>query len=136
MVIHRQPGKRLHATAGALTTELVIAMAILATVMLPLAFSFANEQALCRAYYYQAVAMELIDGEMEALAAGEWKAFSEGAQDYAVTGAAAQALPAGRFVLTIDAGTILLEWLPAKKGKGGRVAREIKLKAAPHETAN
>jgi hypothetical protein len=110
---------------GTLTTELVIAMGILATVMIPLAYSLAQEQKLCRAYYFQAVAMELLDGEMEILAAGEWKAYPAGRQAYTVDSEAARKLPAGRFVLTIDQKGVLLEWIPARRGFGGRVARQV-----------
>ncbi|MBM3832729.1 MAG: hypothetical protein FJ403_05540 [Verrucomicrobia bacterium] len=49
---------------GSLTVELVVAMGILAAVMIPVGFSFAYEQKLCRAYYLAAVVMEIIDGEM------------------------------------------------------------------------
>src|SRR5262245_5983576 len=56
---------------GALATECVIAMSILAVVMLPLAFSFLQETKLLRVYYHRAIALEIIDGEMEKLAAGE-----------------------------------------------------------------
>jgi hypothetical protein len=60
---------------GALVTEAVIALGILAVTLIPLAFAFMQEIKLCRAYYYKAVALEIIDGEMEVLAAGEWRAF-------------------------------------------------------------
>jgi len=69
---------------GALITEVVIAMGLLTFAMLPLAFSFVREQKLTRAYFNRAIVMEIIDGEMEALMAGEWRAFMPGAQTYPV----------------------------------------------------
>src|SRR5438552_547364 len=86
---------------GAMTADLVIAMGILLTVMIPLAFSITYQQKLCRAAYYQAVAMEIVDGEMETLAAGEWRAYKAGTQPYVVRAESAKNLPKGRFELTV-----------------------------------
>ncbi len=104
-------------------------MAILASVMIPLGFSFAYEQKLCRAYYFQAIAMEIIDGEIEVLRAGEWKSFKSGVQPYSVDAKAAKNLPPGQFVLTLHPPDLQLEWMPVKKGKGGRVQRAAVLES-------
>src|SRR5262245_55762467 len=128
MVIRLDP---VHASArrrGALTTELIVAMSMLLLTMIPLSYSFIREQQLCRALYYRATAMEIVDGEMESLVAGEWRAFKEGAQPYTVRATAATNLPPGRFLLTLAEKRARLEWLPAKSHKGGSVAREAKLK--------
>ena len=111
---------------GALITEVVIAMGILTFAMLPLAFSFVREQKLTRAYFNRAIVIEIIDGEMEALMAGEWRAFTPGAQTYPVRAESAKSLPSGKFVLTLDSDRVRLEWLPGKSGKGGPVVRESK----------
>ena len=108
--------------AGALTTELVIALAILASTMIPLSFSFLREQKLLRLSYERAVAMEIVDGEMEILQAGEWKAWPEGALAYPATARAAKNLPAGKLTLTRQGERFRLEW----KSKGVRVVREGK----------
>ena len=113
---------------GALITEVVIAMGILTFAMLPLAFSFVREQKLTRAYFNRAIVMEIIDGEMEALMAGEWRAFTPGAQTYPVRAEAARSLPPGKFVLTLASDRVRLEWLPEKTGKGGPVVREGRAK--------
>ncbi len=115
------------ASPGFATMELVVAIGILGAIMLPLAFSFFHEQKLCRAYYFRAVAMELIDGEMEALAAGEWKNLSPGQQIYAVRGDAARNLPTGQFLLTVESTRLRLQWRPDQLGHGGPVVREINL---------
>src|SRR6266436_470087 len=57
-----------------LMTEMLVALAILLGALLPLAYSLVSEKRLARAVYQRAVAMELVDGEMEILAAGEWRA--------------------------------------------------------------
>ena len=107
-------------------TELIVAMAILAAAALPLAYSIASEKKLARADYYRAVAMEIVDGEIEALAAGQWRAFSPGEHPYVVNARAATNLPPGRFLLTIEPGKVRLRWLPIA-GHGGPVVREAHL---------
>ena len=113
---------------GALITEVVVAMGLLTLAMLPLAFSIAREQKLTRAYYNRAIVMEIIDGEMEALMAGEWRAFMPGAQTYPVRAEAAKVLPPGKFLLTLDGDRVRLEWLPEKTGTGGKVVRDARVK--------
>jgi hypothetical protein len=117
-----------HARAGALHTEAVVALGILVMVMIPLAFAFLQETRTCRAHYYKAVAMEIVDGEIEALAAGEWQVFRAGKQSYPVRAAAATNLPPGDFVLTLDDTRARLEWIPKAGGAGGIVAREVKVR--------
>ena len=113
---------------GSLLTEWAIAMAILGTVMIPLAFTFMQEVKLCRACYYKAVAMEIIDGEMEILAAGEWRSFKTGPQPYSIHADSAANLPPGKFTLTLTVGRARLEWFPQARGQGGAVSREVRLK--------
>ena len=127
MVTNLQP-RRAVRSRGALMTEAVVALGILATVMLPVAFTFMQEAKLCRIYYYKAIALEIVDGEMETLAAGEWRAFQPGRQSYAVRVAAATNLPPGQFLLTLEATHARLEWIPTARNAGGVVAREVKLK--------
>ena len=113
---------------GALITEVVVAMGLLTFAMLPLAFSILREQKLTRAYFNRAIVMEIIDGEMESLMAGEWRAFMPGAQTYPVRAEAAKVLPPGKFLLTLDGDRVRLEWSPEKSGKGGKVVREARVK--------
>jgi len=108
--------------------ELLVAVALLIGVLFPLAYSLASERRLARAYYQRAVAMEIVDGEMEALLAGEWHAFSPGTHDYAVHAGAATNLPPGRFILSVQPDKLRLRWQPALKDTGGPVTREATLK--------
>ena len=127
-MVTRLPRLRLARRCGALMTEAMIALGILAAVMLPVAFLFMQEAKLCRVYYYKAVAMELVDGEMETLVAGEWRAFQPGRQSYVVRAAAATNLPPGEFILTLDGPRARLEWIPKARNHGGVTAREVVLK--------
>lgn len=111
---------------GFLTTELVVAMAILATASLPLGYSILHERQLLRASYHRAVAEQIVDGEMEILVAGEWRMIPEGIQDYHVRAAAATNLPPGRFRFTRHEKQLRLEWLPARHPNGA-IQREVKL---------
>lgn len=108
--------------------ELLVAIALLAGAVLPLAYSIASEKRYARALYQRAVAMEIVDGELEALAAGEWRAFTNGVQPYPVRAAALTNLPPGTFLLTLTDKNVRLEWRPAIKHHGGAVVREVKLK--------
>jgi hypothetical protein len=113
---------------GGVLIELLVAILLLVAVLLPTAFSIASEQRAARGYYQRAIAMEIVDGEMEALAAGDWRAFTPGAHPYSVQAAAATNLPPGQFLLTITTNTLRLEWQPAIRHHGGAVVREVKIK--------
>ena len=116
--------RRQRGQAGALLMELFIAMAILVATALPLAFSVTSELKAFKARYNKAVAMEIVDGEMEVLVAGEWQSFSNGTQPYIVRANAANNLPPGNFLLTVSSKRLRLEWVPQKRDQGGKVARE------------
>ncbi len=107
--------------------ELVVAIGVVTAALIPLAFTFAHEQKVFRAEYYRAIAMEIVDGEMESLAAGEWRSYKPGAQPYAVRAESATNLPAGHFTLTLREKRLRLEWSPEKPGQGGAVWREVML---------
>ncbi|MBM4040345.1 MAG: hypothetical protein FJ290_17700 [Planctomycetes bacterium] len=109
---------------GAILIELTVAIGILTVVLAAFAVACHSDQRALRATYTRAIAIELVDGEMEALLAGEWRAYSEGVHAYKVRGDAAANLPEGRFVLTVTGPKLRLEWLPAASGWGGPVIRE------------
>jgi hypothetical protein len=120
--------KRLHAERGLLMVDLVVGMAILMLAIMPLAYSFAQERQLLRAAYCRAVAVEIVDGEMEILAAGAARDIPDGVQAYTVHASAAASLPPGYFQLTKTGNHLRLEWTPDKHKGIGVVVREITLK--------
>jgi hypothetical protein len=120
---HRQKSQQ-----GILMIDLAMAMIVLSLAILPLAFSFAKERDVLRLDYFRAVADEAVDGEMEVLAAGDWKNFPDGAQAYTVHSRAAATLPAGHFELTKTGNHLRLEWTPDKRQGIGTVVREITVK--------
>ncbi len=122
------PINRKKTASGFVMAEAMIAIALLSAALLPLSYAFNHERQLVKASYDQAIAMELVDGEMELLQAGEWRSFPEGSQNYTAHGVAVTNLPPGQFILFRNSATLRLEWIPAKRGKGGRVMREAKLK--------
>ena len=123
MVSHAISGSRRR--NGSLMIEAVVAMAIIVAVLLPIAYSVASERRLTRALYQRAVAMEIVDGEMEALVAGGWRSFTNGVTDYVVNARAAIHLPPGRFILTLTPEQLRLAWHPEVKQHGGAVIREV-----------
>jgi len=115
---------RRHNEQGSMMIELVAALAIIVTVLIPLGFSFVEEQHVCRVFYWRAVAMETVDGEMEVLAAGDWRTFGEGEHPYVVHAESAKYLPPGKFTLTVHGSRLRLEWRPEKTRSGLPVVRE------------
>lgn len=121
----RLPKKTRASLRGFLEVDFVVALAIFALAIVPLGFSFARQQKALHVDYYRAVANEIVDGEMEVLAAGAWKKFSDGSHVYSVHSRAAKNLPAGRFELTKTGKQLRLEWIPGARMGVGAIAREI-----------
>ena len=128
MVTKKQ--NRQRERGAVLLAELIVALVLLATALIPITFSIINDQRTFRNYYFKAIAMEIVDGEMEILKSGYWKEFEQGAQPYLTTAKAAANLPEGDFILTLKGKLIRLEW----KIKEGRyryyrvhVVREVNI---------
>jgi Tfp pilus assembly protein PilW len=125
MVIRpRHPARR----RAMVMIEIMVAMSILILVMVPLGYAFFSDARLFRATYQRAVAMEIVDGEIEILAAGHWRDIPEGARPYEVHANALTNLPPGRFVLTRDGNHLRLEWSSDKKVGVGEIVREVTVK--------
>ena len=121
------PGNR-RARRGFLMADALVAMAILSLAILPIGFSFEREHQLLKIEYSRAAAIEIVDGEMEILAAGGWKNFPDGPQNYSVHAAAAASLPPGHFQLTKTGNHLRLEWTADKRQGFGLVVREVTVK--------
>ncbi|MHB1306426.1 MAG: cupin domain-containing protein [Limisphaerales bacterium] len=112
---------------GTILIEMVFALGVLAAVIIPVSLSFRSEIQLVRASCHQAVAMEIVDGEMEVLVAGEWQAFETGTHRFEPRAESAAILPPGRFWLTLGDGRLRLEWKPEGRHQGGMVSREVRI---------
>jgi hypothetical protein len=108
---------------GFLQADLVVALILLTATILPLAYSFVAEQRALRHGYERAVAMQLVDGEMERLVAGAWREYPAGTNRLALTGNAAVNLASREATLILTDQLIRLEWQPLNR-PGGRVIRE------------
>src|SRR5881394_2639920 len=115
-------------TQGWLIAELMFALGVIVVALMPLAYSFRSEQKILRAHYNQAVAMEIIDGEMELLHAGDWRQVLEGEHPFKVTANAATNLPPGAFFLSRTGAMFRLEWRPVKKNSGGKIFRDVTMR--------
>lgn len=113
---------------GLLLADMAVAMGILTMTIMPLAFAFTHEVKLIRAEYHRAVAIEIVDGEIEILAAGDWRNFPDGTQNYPVHAKAAANLPPGNFRLIKNGNHLRLEWKSDRPAGIGEVAREITMK--------
>lgn len=118
---------RFTSHSGVLMIEFLVAMALVMGALLPLAYSFAKEKRLARALYQRAIAMEIVDGELEVLAAGGWQAFTNGVSTIPLHAQAATNLPPGRLVLIRADRKLTVEWIPAIRQHGGAVTRTITL---------
>ena len=108
--------------------DLIVALAILSLAIVPVGFSFARERQVLKIEYARSVANEIVDGEMEILAAGAWKNFPDGVQNYSVHAGAATSLPPGYFQLTKTGNHLRLEWNPDAKRGVSAVIREVTIK--------
>ena len=117
--------KSPRAQHGFLMVDAVVAMAILSLAIVPLGFSFARERQVLKIEYQRGVANEIVDGEMEILATGDWNKFLDGAQSYTVRARAAASLPPGHFQLTKTGNHLRLEWTPDKRKGISAVVREV-----------
>ena len=127
-MIARKPNRRRQ--QGYLTVllaEMTVAVGLMAVVLIPLTVGFFKEAKQMRNLYREAVAMEIVDGEMEILAAGGVEGISAGNQPYAINAAAATNLPQGKFTLTREGKTLRLEWRANEPLEHLRVDREILL---------
>lgn len=118
----------LRSQRGSAMADILCALGLLAAALIPLSVSFYSEQKVLRTHYQHAVAMEIVDGEMEILRAGEWRVWREGTHTYPIKAAAAKSLPPGKFTLTRTGLTLRLEWVPDKRGTGSPVVREVEIK--------
>ena len=109
---------------GALQAEMMAALFILAVAVIPLAYAHVADQKELRRAYQRAVAMGIVDGEMEILAAGAWQRWPAGTNAYPVTARAARNLPAGKFVVIRTAQSVRLEWRADRPAGIGVVERE------------
>jgi hypothetical protein len=116
-----------HRRGGFLEVDLMVGLAILTLAIVPLGYSFVRERQVLRIEYSRSVANEIVDGEMEILAAGAGKNLPDGSQNYSVHANAASQLPPGHFQLTKNGNQLRLEWTPDKKHGLGPVVRETTL---------
>lgn len=107
---------------------MLVGLAILSLAIMPVGFSFARERQVLKIEYVHSVANEIVDGEMELLAAGDWKNYPDGVQNYSVHAGAAASLPPGHFQLTKTGNYLRLEWSSDWKHSGTPVIREVTIR--------
>jgi hypothetical protein len=113
---------------GAIMAELIVAMAVLVIAMLPLSFAALSNSRELRTTYQKAIANEILDGEIEILAAGDWQQIVEGTNNYEVYAIAVTNLPPGQFQVSRSGNLVRLQWKATKKLGLGTLSREVKIK--------
>ena len=119
---------RLAKRLAFLQLDVAIALTVLALVFIPLSMSSSGGLDLTRRHYFEAVALQLIDGEMDVLLAGERRKYTTGEHRIKPVGESVHNLPEGEFVLTVHDQKLTLAWVPTKRAKWGRVERVVELK--------
>ena len=123
-----RPTTRLTNRLAFLQLDVAVAITFLALVFIPLSISSSGDLDLARRHYFEAVALQLIDGEMDVLLAGERRKYTTGEHRITPVGEAVQNLPEGEFVLTVHDQKLTLAWVPTKRAKWGRIERVVELK--------
>lgn len=119
-------------TRGQIQLDAAIALAILGLTVLPLGFGFLHHRTLARHANLRASILELLDSEMEILAAGEHRSFADGTQPYPLHGFATVNMPPGQCRLTRTPSgpgrlSLHLEWKPDRESLLAPVHRSIEL---------
>lgn len=109
---------------GFLMVDLLVALAIFTIAIMPLGYAFARERQVLKIDYLRSVVDEIVDGEMEILAAGAGGSYPDGSQTYTVHSRAATGLPPGHFELTKSKNDLRLEWIPDEPRGLSAVIRE------------
>ena len=107
--------------------DVAIALGIITLVVAPLTHSWVKEHRLMRGLYQRSIAMQIVDGEAEILAAGNWVTVPTGRHPYRIKADARHNLTTGEFISTRSAISLKLEWIPGERGYGGTVTRTVKL---------
>ena len=123
-----RPTTRLTNRLAFLQLDVAVAITVLALVFIPLSVSSSGDLDLARRQYFEAVALQLIDGEMDVLLAGERRKYTPGEHQIKPVGEAVQNMPEGEFTLTVHDQKLTLAWVPTKRAKWGRVERVVQLK--------
>lgn len=108
--------------------DVAVALALLFIVFIPFGVSSWGDLDLARRQLHEAVARQLIDGEMDVLLAGERRNYTLGEHRIIPVGESVQNLPEGKFILTVEDQKLTLAWIPKKVAKWGRVERVVELK--------
>ena len=105
---------RLAKRSAFLQLDVAIAITVLVLVFIPLSVSSSGDLDLARRHYFEAVVLQLIDGEMDVLLAGERRKYTPGEHRIKPVGESVQNLPEGEFVLSVQDQKLTLAWVPKK----------------------
>ena len=108
--------------------DLMLAVSILMLLFIPFGVTSSGKLDLARRQHFEAVALQMIDGELDVLLAGERQKYPLGEHKITPPGAAVKTLPVGEYILVVKENQLSIAWVPEKEAKWGRVEREVTLK--------
>ena len=123
-----RPTSRLAKHLAFIQLDLMLAVSILMLLFIPFGVTSSGKLDLARRQHFEAVALQMIDGELDVLLAGERQKYLLGEHKITPPGEAVKTLPVGEFILIVKEKQLYLAWVPEKEAKWGRVEREVTLK--------
>ena len=115
-----RPTSRLAKHLAFIQLDLMLAVSILMLLFIPFGVTSSGKLDLARRQHFEAVALQMIDGELDVLLAGERQKYPLGETP---PGEAVKTLPVGEFILIVKEKQLFLAWVPEKEAKWGRVER-------------
>jgi hypothetical protein len=116
-----------HNNRGSALLEISIAFVLFGLVSIGCWTMLIRGSTLLRSHCQRSIVSQILDGEMEMLKAGEWRAFPPGVHIYPVDCFSASSLPDGAFTLRRDDRKLVLEWKAVSAHVKMQVRREMNL---------
>lgn len=110
-------------TAGAIHLEAILALALTAAVLLPLSGVVVSQRRIASDLARHLAMIELVDGEMELIASGDWVRFSEGTHSIPLPAPDGFVPPVGELTLVRQGREFRLAWQPTHRWIGGGIER-------------
>jgi hypothetical protein len=116
----QESGRR---TAGAIHLETILALALTAAVLLPISGIVVTQRRMASDLARHLMMIELVDGEMELIASGDWVRFSEGTHSIPLPSPEGFVPPVGELTLERHGREFRLTWRPTNRWIGGGIER-------------
>ena len=118
--LRQEPSRR---KVGAIHLEAILALALTAAVLLPISGIVVSQRRIASDLTRHLTMIELVDGEMELIAAGDWVRYPEGTHSVPLPSPEGFVPPVGELTLVRQGREFSLAWRPANRWIGGGIER-------------